>query len=610
MSIKEWINNVIIVVAAYGVAIIIAYISGYGITGIEWGIPCLFAFLCALFFQLKKIWEARRNKLNGQDKHKNQTNEKKILTLKKWIQTNLCYTLPISLLFSATVVVGSHIDSYENTFSKLRVIDLVLWVFISIIFALVFTLLFGKGNQINLLNRLEKSISKGKERKGYVLTVGILLLCWLPYYLTFFPGNIGNDTIESVNMCLGNIPWTNHHPVFFTFLINIVIKATSFIGSLNASMGIFSFLHAVIFAMTLAYILLWLYRKKASAKFLFICAIAFAFHPIIAMYSIYLTKDVLFSCATVLFVLKLYDVIQSDGVLLSKKREWLKLVIFALGVITLRNNGLLMVVGTMLCLFIVLKKQRKSVLIMLGSILLIALIYMGPVFSAIGIQSQSFAESASIPLQQVGYVIWTDGVITEENAEFLNQIMPLERVKEVYDPGYTDSYKFDEEFDDVFFNENKVQFMKVWWNMLPANFGRYVKAYLMQTLGYWHYGETNTVCTQGVTENTIRIVQKDVLKQITGYSLESIIEKLVLAARKAPLFCMLSSMAIQFFAVLLCVINDFRTKRAKNAIALVPCVLLWITIMVATPAFCLFRYLFPLFMLWPVLIAQFFGNHQ
>ena len=235
-------------------------------------------------------------------------------------------------------------------------------------------------------------------------------------------------------------------------------------------------------------------------------------------------------------------------------------------------------------------------------------IWQGPVFKAIGIEKQSFAEAASVPLQQIGYVLWEGETFSEEDMAFLEELMPIEKVKEVYQPGYTDPYKFDETFNDDFLNDHVGKFLGVWWNGCKIHFGSYVKAYLMQTVGYWHYGETNSVCTQGCTENELGVAQVDIIENITGISLEPVFEKLVLAGRKAPIVCVLGSMAMQISMVFLLILQYVRRKCAKQAIWLLPLVILWGTIMIATPAFCLLRYLFPIFLLWPFLLAEFFKS--
>ena len=188
--------------------------------------------------------------------------------------------------------------------------------------------------------------------------------------------------------------------------------------------------------------------------------------------------------------------------------------------------------------------------------------------------------------------------------------MPVEKVKEVYQPGYTDMYKFDEEFNDAFLNENTGRFLGVWWNGCKNHLGSYIKAYLMQTVGYWHYGETNSVCTQGITANTLGVEQIDVISNGFGFSSEPVMEKLVLAGRKAPVICILGSMAMQIFMVLLLIIQYLRRKNGRFILWLLPLVLLWGTIMIATPAFCLLRYMYPLFLLWPFFLATFFEAEE
>lgn len=262
----------------------------------------------------------------------------------------------------------------------------------------------------------------------------------------------------------------------------------------------------------------------------------------------------------------------------------------------------------MAVIFLILyRRYRKQILLVFVCVIGLFGIWQGPVFKGLGIEKQSFAEAASVPLQQVGYVLWEGKEFSKEDMAFLEKLMPIEKVKEVYQPGFTDPYKFNEEFDDEFLNENVGEFMTVWTHGLQPYFGEYVKAYLHQTLGYWYYGATNTVCTQGCTENTLGVEQIDVIDNLTGFSLEPIVEKAMLAGRKAPIVCALGSMAMQMLMVFLLMIQYARDGRMKKCIYLLPLVILWGTIMIATPAFCLLRYLFPIFLLWPFMIAEFFA---
>lgn len=565
---------------SYLTGLSLAIVSGYGVTGIELLIPCLMIFAGIVYHKAAACVSKKE----------------------------LRYAAPMGFVFALTVVAGSKIDIYDELFYDVSVMDIAIYPFLGLFFTALVLLLFSLSDRIKSVTATE---GESKNRFVRMITAHPVLslfvfyvICYLPYYLTFFPGNCGKDTWESVRMVLGEIPWTNHHPVLFTGLLMIVIKATAFLP-LTGSVGVFSFLQMVSLAAVLASVSFRVIRTKVHVLCKIFAVAMFAFHPFLGMYSVYLTKDVVFAEIMVLLCMKIYDLIALKGELLAKKTECVKLSVLFLLSCMLRNNGLYIALFMAMLFLILYKKYWKQILVVFVCAIGLFQIWQGPVFKVIGIEKQSFAEAASVPLQQIGYVLWEGDAFSEEDMAFLEELMPVSKVKEVYQPGYTDPYKFDEEFNDEFLNDNVGKFLGVWWNGCKSHFGSYVKAYLMQTVGYWHYGETNSVCTQGCAENTLGVEQIDVIQNLTGVSLEPLMEQLVLAGRKAPVICILGSMAMQMIMVFLLILQYIRRKNGKQAIWLIPLVLLWGTIMVATPAFCLLRYLFPIFLLWPFMIAEF-----
>ena len=586
------IKYMIILAISYMTGISLALVSGYGVTGIETMIPCLMLLAGVVYHKI--VFDSERNK-------------------RDMVMSGIA-----GFLFALTMVLGSKIDRDDGIFYDFSIMDVGIYPFLGLFFSALVMLLLNFRDKLSLpsLKGTLLQNSEGKSIINYIYAHPFAVLwifytiCYLPYYLTFFPGNCGKDTWESVHMILGDIPWTNHHPVLFTGLLMIVIKGTAFLGSLALSVGIFSFLQLLSMAAVLSYMSVRICRMHVVWPCKVFTVLFCAFHPFMGMYSIYLTKDVLFAEIMILLCIKLYDVIKEEGKPLGKPAECVSLSVLFLLSSMLRNNGMYIAVVMAVIFLFLYRKYWKNILILFLCAIGLFQIWQGPVFKSIGIEKQSFAEAASIPLQQVGYVLWEDKRFSDEDMEFLEALMPIEKVKEVYEPGYTDPYKFDEDFNDDFLNENAGRFLGVWWNGCKTYFPEYVEAYLMQTVGYWHYGETNSVSTQGIVENTLGIEQYDVGDHITGFSLEPIIEKLVLAGRKAPVICVFGSMAMQMFAVLLLILQYVRDGRGKMCVYLIPLVILWGTIMVATPASCLLRYLFPIFLLWPFMIAEFVSSRQ
>lgn len=687
INMKKEIRNLIKFILAYICTLATGILTGWGITGIDLFLP----LLCMVFYILFDgiydgiICRNRQWSVLGTLALDGMTG--------KDAKSEIRYALPLAVIVSLSVVAGRHLDVWEDVITPWHLTDILLTVICSLLITALLIILYrvtdryceqralttgGEKESADSTTSSDADIS-GVRPAQVLIRAGILILCYLPYYLTLFPGNLGKDTFESVDMVLGNIPWTNHHPIFFTMLIDAVFSLTGWMGSHTASLGILTFLHMTAFALTLSYITCRIRIKEAAVsrmkaggtdttadrrspdrritvgRWSTVALVFFALHPFFPMYSIYITKDVLFSCALALLVLRLSEQRMTDGqddTSVSshgsgkRRKQSVDLTLISLLVMLLRNNGLMIIALLTIIIFISDDKRNKKALRgaagsaadkpdmqkggglkpllkvapFMASIV-IFLFFKAVSYNVLSIEPESFAESASVPIQQVGYVIntHTDEELTESlgasDSEILSAIMSYERVREVFDLGYTDPVKFDEGFDDVYFNEHKGDFMRIWAKLLPEHFGDYVNAYLAQTAGYWHYGQTNTVATQGVWEdNRIGVSRIDVIERMTGTSLYGIIEKLMLGMRKAPLLCILSSMAMQFYAVLLAVVmlrrrdvrrggdTDEGLKIRSVALSFTPLLLLWVTIMIATPAFCLFRYMFAFFILWPYTI--------
>lgn len=624
-NMRKTIKYLLTGLMAFATAIAMAQISGYGITGIELMIPCVFVLCFIMYDKVYKLFKTE---------------------YKTRVEKDLRFTIPLGVIMAVATVVGSKIDMDDRVFESIGIVDLIYILFFIPFFVSIVQLLFfsadagkiklrkadgdfetdrnnipsatGLNNRAvdnaGLINNDQSKKPANTTHKRSYLRAGIymtiMIVCWLPYYLTYYPGGIGNDVFESVRMCIGEIPWTNHHPVFFTALINLFISLFGK-NDLTIAFGVMAFCQMLMSSATLSCILLWLEKRNLKRGYIYISLSFFALHPIVAMYSIYITKDVLFACVVDILILYILDICrcyhdsQGSGIISSK--HWLILGFLSFLTIITRNNGIFMIAALAIAMLLIFRKYWKQIVFTFAIVFALNGLYKGVVWSAMDIEKQSFVESASIPLTQIAYTLYTDGYenVDEDDRDYLESIMPLEAVKEEFAPGYVDSYKFSESFDTVIIDENPGRLLKTWWKMLIPNFGRFVEAYLYETCGYWSYGVSNTVATEGVQPNEVGIEGKDVIASISGHSLDGLLEELVLVARKLPVLCLLSQMAVQILAVILLTRQYIRTGRKKLAVGMVPLIALWVSIMIATPAYCLFRYMCPVFFLWPVLIEEF-----
>ena len=79
-----------------------------------------------------------------------------------------------------------------------------------------------------------------------------------------------------------------------------------------------------------------------------------------------------------------------------------------------------------------------------------------------------FVESVGIPLQQMARVVEENGKIGEEEEEFLDNLMPMEKYLEYYNPYLVDPIKWAPEFNTDYLNANKEEFFKTWFSLFEV----------------------------------------------------------------------------------------------------------------------------------------------
>ena len=129
----------------------------------------------------------------------------------------------------------------------------------------------------------------------------------------------------------------------------------------------------------------------------------------------------------------------------------------ALGVMLLRNNGLYICAALFVVLAIVVAlgrlgciapmKPASRLAVSLGFALVTCLVITGPVYSALGVVPSEDVESVGIPLAQMARVAALDGDMSESDRSYMNELLPLDRYKEVYHPSIIDPLKWNDDFN-------------------------------------------------------------------------------------------------------------------------------------------------------------------
>lgn len=526
--------------------------------------------------------------------------EKNILLKEKNILYILCKIF-FSTIFSFVIFLDSKLVFVQNIRAKVNevyfdktksnnVISLIItWIITYIILTII-------GIIIDKLDKKFYIKKRFKNKKSvFFIILAIILLFWMPYILTYFPGGIFSDTQTSIKQCLRIISYDNVNPLAYTLLIKICLVIGNFFNSAQIGMNIFGIMQILIMASILAYSVYWLYKKNVSIVVLVFITMFFSLFKLFPMYALSIWKDTPFCLALYAYVILIGEIVYKKGKNLNSIKINILYSLLFIEISFLRNNGFYVVLATTICVLIAYRKNKILKFLIFTIITSIVVVMIkGPVFTLIGINKKTNGGGwNAIKISQIFYTEVMGGDINPEQEELINKMCNIEKLKEVYSPFLLDATTVTPEFNNMFISEHKSEIDKLWIDLLLKNPDLYIKGYLLNTLGYW---DVNRVFVDAYisdftwpgTDEIIDFHQMDVIEKITGKSIKEDIKLTRLYSSGIFLFIMLASMA--------CTI---KTKKYKNMLMYLPALFTWGTIILAAPIAFSMRYVYILVLMVP-----------
>lgn len=443
----------------------------------------------------------------------------------------------------------------------------------------------------------------------------ILVMAWLPYVLSYFPGGVYADTFSSISYVQNGV-LTNRHPVLYTATVAAAMKTGQMFGlDINGQMAILLAMQMLSMLVVVILFLQWMIRRKIGLPARTAAMCFFAFYPMIPLYGISLWKDTPFCLAFVLFSISVVDIVFDIQQARSKKTalSWKYIVRYSIGALLVaftRNNGIYIIsfTGLVIAAYVLFIKANGlstvDVLLCVGTFLGIALftaIIQGPIYDVIGVEKTEFVENLGVPLQQIGAVVALDGNISAEEMSEINNYVPYANIKDHFSPALADNLKWYAGLNQQYLEEHKVEFLKLWWNLFKKNPTIYVKEWLMETVGFWDIDvATGDAYVQNfVWNNGIGVRSTDYFEQWFGFSFQHYVNP-----RNYH------SCAWLFWIYLLTTIFIMKHFGKAWMLLTLPQLALWSTIMIATPIGVSLRYvaamMFTIPMVWilPALLKK------
>lgn len=521
----------------------------------------------------------------------------------------------VSIVLSNHICVGEHTYAglvTENYISPYSFSDIVI---LAVAFAIAFVCCLVAYYLVEAA--MSKTSLRSNDDPLRIKPIGvcaiIMMLLHLPCLLTYYPGFIFSDSIASISQALGYAPYSNHHPVAYTLIVQACIELAHMAGlSTTTGCALYSIMQTALMCATYSTIIQWVVQRTGVRSWCRVALVAlFGLSPYIATYSIAMWKDPLFSAAIALITILLFDYVKTKGSIAKTSKPWLPL--FALCCLTiafLRSNGLLINLGICLILSILLlhKKAKRDQIYDLNRItvaipaaaLVANLVITGPVYTMLGVIPNEKAEGYGIPLNQMARVVALDGDMSDSDKEYMEQLLPLEEYSNVYAPTCTDPLKWNGQFNSTALESD---FAKHWASMLVKNPVVYFESWELQTFGYWTLNQQSALLHDGNISGGVPRTADDP-REIESYG---ITPRNYLGDKAKTIFPYESlSIPIGWLTWLIAFLSIAITLqgRKRYLVALTPCLMLIASLLVASPIWYWERYGAAMQFLLPFFIAM------
>ncbi len=322
--------------------------------------------------------------------------------------------------------------------------------------------------------------------------VGILLfLCWLPCLAAAYPGFFNYDVSGQLPQAMySEVQYNSHHPLLHTLIMGKIITLGYYIsGQKDITFGIFLYsLFQMVFCAVFFTYFIYCIWKITYKKWIFISGILYyAFFPVIAMFNISTTKDVM-CCSLLLFcALQLYFLYENPEQFFYSKKSCIKIIISFIFLCLLRKNSVIAVILLAVIILLCVREYRQKYFILFSVILISYLVCSRGFIVILDAEEGKITEAFSLPIQQIArvYSIYGEDAFDSGELEKVNRVASSE-VWENYNPLFADKVKNFINFEPVM--NAPIEYLELWLKTGIRYPKEYIMAFLDNTYQAWYPG--------------------------------------------------------------------------------------------------------------------------
>lgn len=497
------------------------------------------------------------------------------------------YYLIVSIVLAICAAISNY-NILDNLSLPIGGLDTLLNIFKTIIFIVL--MLSGTYVFYGVVSGLDSYLNKLKlftyndlkmKKKAFLCTFGIMFILYtLILTLGMYPGVLTPDSLWQVKMGLTN-EYNSVHPLLHTFIIKLIINLFS-----DLSLGVYvcSIVQILFISLCTSYMFITLYEIGLKKKYLIISYVIFLLLPYNIIYSFTIWKDVVFGGFVILFITSLFREIYKLG------NNLIVIFISGMGFCLFRSNGLYAFIVFVLLFVILHYKEYKKIAICLVLSMFISIGF--NIFTSNHFEGASISESLSIPLQQFARTV-VDEDLDNDELKLINKYLDVSKIEDNYLSYISDPIKNMMNVDDFKLSTFIVDWLKIGIKH-PIS---YIKGWVDQTRGYYNSGYDYGWFSEKIASNDLGLETTFFIKPLyllfMGY--------LWLFCGDIPVLPIIRCLGLYTWTLLILFTLAKKSKR-KISIIYLPLLLLIATLLIASPVFCEFRYMYCVIVCMPIII--------
>ncbi len=426
-------------------------------------------------------------------------------------------------------------------------------------------------------------------------------------YNCYYPGNLTSDSVYVIKQALYG-PYSNQHPYYYTKIIEFfLVNGKQWFHNINAAVAFFSIFQIIFMAACISYVIVTLYQMEVSWKLVLGCLIWYIIMPFHIMYSFSMWKDVMFGGFVAVYIVAVFRIWKKIGK--YNYVNWFMMMIGGSGTCLFRSNGWFAFFLSFLCFIFLFGEDanKKKMILYLGGILGLTLILKYPVLYTLDVRQPDIVEKLSVPIQQIARIIRDCDDVREEHKVLLRKIVDVDQISEAYKPYISDPIKdLIREGDKQYLEDHKAVYLKLYLEMSLSHLDKSVEAWIDLTKGYWNGGYSRWKwldCVEGKEELGLE-------RTIHMKNLKGVLDGYFWMYDSNSFLKIFLCIGFHTWIIMLLAVLSILRKDKESFFMTIPLISIIFTLLITTPVYAEFRYIYAVFCCIPfIIVATFFkGN--